>query len=196
MNSLVKLNTLPLFLLLFSLVATEATANEKRVLVMGGAGFLGSHLCDRLIQKGNTVICLDDLSTGCQSNIDHLIGNPHFIFINHDVTQPMDLDQKLDEIYNLACPASPIHYQNDAVKTVKTNVLGALLALELAKKNNAKVFQSSTSEVYGDPLVHPQKETYWGNVNPIGIVPVMMKERDAQRLYFSITTALMERASR
>ena len=140
----------------------------KKILVSGGAGFIGSHLCTRLINEGHHVICLDNLFTGVETNIEHLKNNSHFEFVNHDVEFPY-LIEGLDEIYNLACPASPIHYQYDAIKTIKTSVLGAINMLGLAKKTNAKILQASTSEVYGDPVVHPQVESYWGNVNPIGI---------------------------
>ena len=139
---------------------------RKRVLVTGGAGFLGSHLVERLLDQGNEVICLDNLFTGIKQNIEHLLGNPRFEFIRHDVTTP--LHYEVDEIYNLACPASPIHYQHDPVQTIKTSVHGAINVLDLAKRLNVRVFQASTSEVYGDPVVHPQPEEYWGNVNPIG----------------------------
>ena len=139
----------------------------KRILVTGGAGFIGSDLCKKLLEKGNFVVCLDNLFTGKEKNISSLKGNENFKFINHDVTEKFD--EKVDEIYNLACPASPIHYQEDAIKTLKTSVLGTMNMLELAEKYNAKFLQASTSEVYGDPLIHPQVETYWGNVNPIGI---------------------------
>lgn len=139
----------------------------KRILVSGGAGFIGSHLCTRLINDGHQVICLDNLFTGSERNILHLKDNPRFEFVLHDVENPYESD--VDEIYNLACPASPIHYQYDAIKTIKTSVLGAINMLELAKKTNAKILQASTSEVYGDPVVHPQVESYWGNVNPIGV---------------------------
>lgn len=140
---------------------------SKCVLVTGGAGFLGSYLCKCLLDQGNQVICLDDLSTGSRRNILPLENREGFQFIEHDVEKP--LDTEVDEIYNLACPASPPHYQKDHVKTVKTCVLGALNMLELAKKNGAKILQASTSEVYGDPFVHPQPESYWGNVNPVGL---------------------------
>ena len=139
----------------------------KKILVSGGAGFIGSHLCTRLIKDGHKVICLDNLFTGSEENIEHLKGNSHFEFVLHDVEFPYKAE--VDEIYNLACPASPIHYQHDAIKTIKTSVLGAINMLELAKKTNAKIMQASTSEIYGDPVVHPQVESYWGNVNPIGI---------------------------
>ncbi|MBG7630700.1 MAG: SDR family oxidoreductase [Bacteroidetes bacterium] len=139
---------------------------RKKILVTGGAGFVGSHLCDRLLNEGNEVFCLDNFFTGQKKNIIHLLDNPYFELIRHDVTAPFFIEA--DEIYNLACPASPIHYQYNAIKTVKTSVMGAINMLGLAKRINAKVLQASTSEVYGDPLVHPQPETYWGHVNPIG----------------------------
>ena len=139
----------------------------KRILVTGGAGFLGSHLCDRLLADGNDVICLDNLFTGSKGNIRHLPSNPYFEFIRHDVTEPIRLE--VDQIYNLACPASPIHYQYNPIKTAKTSVVGALNMLGLAKRTKARILQASTSEVYGDPKVHPQPESYWGSVNPIGI---------------------------
>lgn len=138
----------------------------KRILVTGGAGFLGSHLCERLLNEGNDVICMDNFFTGNKSNIIHLQNNPYFELIRHDVTMPIFVE--VDEIYNLACPASPIHYQYNAIKTVKTSVMGAINMLGLAKRVRAKILQASTSEVYGDPTVHPQPESYWGNVNPIG----------------------------
>ena len=138
----------------------------KRVLVTGGAGFLGSHLCERLLSEGNEVICLDNFFTGSRSNVVHLLSNPYFELVRHDVTVPFYAE--VDEIYNLACPASPIHYQYNPIKTVKTSVMGAINMLGLAKRVKAKVLQASTSEVYGDPLIHPQTESYWGNVNPIG----------------------------
>ncbi len=139
---------------------------EKRVLVTGGAGFLGSHLCERLIAEGAQVICVDNFFTGAHQNIEHIRNHPRFELIRHDVCFPLYLE--CDEIYNLACPASPIHYQRDPVQTTKTSVSGAINMLGLAKRVKAKVFQASTSEVYGDPFVHPQPEGYWGNVNPIG----------------------------
>ena len=139
---------------------------RKRILVTGGSGFLGSHLCDRLVNEGNDVICVDNFYTGSKDNISGLLGNPHFELIRHDVTFPLYVE--VDEIYNLACPASPVHYQYDPVQTTKTNVHGAINMLGLAKRTRAKIFQASTSEVYGDPSVHPQPETYNGNVNPIG----------------------------
>jgi len=139
---------------------------KKKVLVTGGAGFLGSHLCERLLKDGNEVICLDNYFTGQKQNIVTLLDNPYFELIRHDVTMPFFIE--VDEIYNLACPASPIHYQYNAIKTVKTSVMGAINMLGLAKRIKAKILQASTSEVYGDPDVHPQPETYWGHVNPIG----------------------------
>jgi UDP-glucuronate decarboxylase len=139
---------------------------RKRVLVTGGAGFLGSHLCDRLIRDGHEVICVDNFFTGSKRNIAHLLGNPAFELMRHDVTFPLYVE--VDEIYNLACPASPIHYQHDPVQTTKTSVHGAINMLGLAKRLGAKILQASTSEVYGDPVVHPQTEDYWGHVNPIG----------------------------
>lgn len=138
----------------------------KRVLVSGGAGFIGSHLCKRLINDGCYVICMDNLFTGSKRNIAQLMNHPNFEFVDHDVTLPYEVD--VDEIYNLACPASPIHYQHDPIKTIKTSFLGALHMLGIAKRCNAKILQASTSEVYGDPEVHPQVESYWGNVNPVG----------------------------
>lgn len=139
---------------------------RKRVLVTGGAGFLGSHLCQRLLQDGHDVLCVDNFYTGTKDNIAHLLANPCFESMRHDVTFPLYVE--VDEIYNLACPASPIHYQHDPVQTTKTSVHGAINMLGLAKRVKAKIFQASTSEVYGDPTEHPQKESYWGNVNPIG----------------------------
>ena len=140
---------------------------KKRILVTGGAGFIGSHLCTRLLNEGNEVISLDNYFTGNKKNIVHLLDNPYFEMIRHDVTEPFFIE--VDEIYNLACPASPVHYQYNPIKTMKTSVMGAINMLGLAKRVNAKVFQASTSEVYGDPAEHPQRESYWGNVNPIGI---------------------------
>ncbi len=172
-----------LMLLAFTLVMNIAEA--KRALVTGGAGFLGSHLCDRLIAQGDEVICIDNLFTGSMDKIQHLLDNPRFTFIQHDVTEPLEENFKVDEIYALACPASPDHYQKDPVKTMKTSVLGALFVLEIAKRCNAKVFQASTSEVYGDPLEHPQREAYWGNVNPIGIRSCYDEgKRCAETLFF------------
>ena len=140
---------------------------EKRILVTGGSGFLGSHLCDKLLEQGNEVICVDNFFTGSKRNVYHLLQNPRFELLRHDVTFPLYVE--VDEIYNLACPASPVHYQKDPVQTVKTCVHGAINMLGLAKRVGAKILQTSTSEVYGDPSIHPQVEEYWGNVNPVGI---------------------------
>jgi UDP-glucuronate decarboxylase len=137
-----------------------------RILVTGGAGFIGSHLCDRLVADGHHVVCLDNFFTGRKENVEHLLDHSHFEVMRHDVTEPLFLD--VDQIYNLACPASPVHYQYNPVKTVKSNVMGAINMLVLAKRVRARILQASTSEVYGDPTVHPQVESYWGNVNPIG----------------------------
>jgi UDP-glucuronate decarboxylase len=139
-----------------------------KILVTGGAGFLGSHLCTLLIEKGHSVICVDNLFTGNKKNIEPLLKNPKFQFIEHDIIDPLFIDGKIDQIYNLACPASPVHYQADAIRTIKANTIGVMNMLGLAKKHEARIFQASTSEVYGDPLEHPQKESYRGNVNPIG----------------------------
>ena len=141
--------------------------NQKNILITGGAGFIGSHLCKALSKFGHKIICLDNLFTGSLDNISELLKNPNFEFVNHDIVEPFFRDN-IDEIYNLACPASPIHYQHNPIKTVKTCTVGVINILGLAKKNNSKVLQASTSEIYGDPLHHPQKETYNGNVNPIG----------------------------
>ncbi len=140
--------------------------SRKRILVTGGAGFIGSHLVDELLSQGHEVICADNLFTGAKSNIEHLHSNPNFEFLRHDVTFPLYVE--VDEIFNLACPASPVHYQHDPVQTTKTSVQGAINMLGLAKRLKCKILQASTSEVYGDPLLHPQPESYWGNVNPIG----------------------------
>jgi UDP-glucuronate decarboxylase len=140
---------------------------KKKILVTGGAGFLGSHLCEKLLNLGNEVICLDNYFTGQKQNVVHLLGNPFFELVRHDITMPFFIE--VDQIYNLACPASPIHYQYNPIKTIKTSVMGAVNMLGLAKRINARILQASTSEVYGDPEVHPQKEDYWGHVNPIGI---------------------------
>jgi UDP-glucuronate decarboxylase len=156
---------------------------SQRILVTGGAGFLGSHLIDRLLLDGHSVICLDNLYTGSRHNIAHLAQNPRVRFVEHDITQPIEMD--VDAIYNLACPASPVHYQADPVKTLKTSVLGALNVLDLARANKARVFQASTSEVYGDPEVHPQPESYWGRVNPHGIRSCYDEgKRCAETLFF------------
>ncbi|HNX07989.1 MAG TPA: SDR family oxidoreductase [Bacteroidales bacterium] len=140
---------------------------RKKILVTGGAGFLGSHLCERLLNEDNEVVCLDNYFTGQKQNIVHLLNNPYFELIRHDVTMPFFIE--VDQIYNLACPASPIHYQYNPIKTIKTSVMGAINMLGLAKRIQAKILQASTSEVYGDPKEHPQNESYWGNVNPIGL---------------------------
>ncbi|MAY05763.1 MAG: NAD-dependent dehydratase [Verrucomicrobiales bacterium] len=157
--------------------------DRKRVLVTGGAGFLGSHLCERLLNEGDEVLCVDNFFTGRRANIAHLIGNPRFELLRHDVTFPLFVE--VDEIYNLACPASPVHYQHDPVQTTKTSVHGAINMLGLAKRTGARIFQASTSEVYGDPQVHPQTEDYWGNVNPIGIRSCYDEgKRCAETLFF------------
>ncbi|MBL0419956.1 SDR family oxidoreductase [Ramlibacter sp. AW1] len=160
------------------------TYNERRqVLVTGGAGFLGSHLCDRLLDDGYEVVCLDNFFTGSKRNIAHLLDHPRFELIRHDVTEPRALE--VDEIYNLACPASPVHYQHDPVQTTRISVLGALHMLELARRNRARIFQASTSEVYGDPEQHPQAESYWGHVNPIGVRSCYDEgKRCAETLFF------------
>jgi len=142
--------------------------NNKTILITGGSGFLGSHLCKKILDEGNNVVCLDNLETGSLDNIQPLQNNKNFKFINQDITTKIHLDQHIDEIYNLACPASPVNYQKDPVKTNKTSVLGILNLLDLALIKNAKIFHASTSEIYGNPSMHPQKESYWGNVNPIG----------------------------
>src|SRR5215203_6113400 len=155
----------------------------KRILITGGAGFIGSHLCERLLNEGNEVICLDNFYTGRKENIFHLMDNHRFELIRHDVTEPIFLE--VDQIYNLACPASPVHYQYNPVKTVKTSVMGAINMLGLAKRVRARILQASTSEVYGDPLVHPQTEDYWGNVNPIGLRSCYDEgKRCAETLFF------------
>jgi len=154
-----------------------------RILITGGAGFLGSHLCERLIAQGDDIICLDNFFTGRKVNIQHLIGNPRFELVRHDVIDPFKYE--VDRIYNLACPASPPHYQYNPIKTMKTSVLGAINCLGLAKRVKARVFQASTSEVYGDPLVHPQTESYWGHVNPIGLRSCYDEgKRCAETLFF------------
>lgn len=158
-------------------------SNRKRILVTGGAGFLGSHLCERLLSRGDDVICVDNFYSGTKDNIVHLLPNPHFELIRHDITFPLFVE--VDEIFNLACPASPIHYQHDPVQTTKTSVHGAINMLGLAKRTGAKIFQASTSEVYGDPEMHPQREEYWGNVNPIGIRSCYDEgKRCAETLFF------------
>src|SRR5437588_11682757 len=158
-------------------------ANHQRVLVTGGAGFLGSHFCDRLVTDGCDVLCADNFFSGTKDNIVHLIGNPRFELLRHDVTFPLYVE--VDEIYNLACPASPIHYQYDPVQTTKTSVHGAINMLGLAKRTKAKILHASTSEVYGDPTVHPQTEDYWGHVNPIGLRSCYDEgKRCAETLFF------------
>src|SRR4051795_11902868 len=155
-----------------------------RILVTGGAGFIGSHLCERLINEGNEVLCLDNFFTGRRENIFHLLDNQRFELLRHDVTEPILLE--VDQIYNLACPASPVHYQYNPVKTVKTNVMGTINMLGLAKRVRARILQASTSEVYGDPEVHPQPENYWGNVNPIGLRSCYDEgKRCAESLFFA-----------
>jgi len=156
---------------------------KKRILVTGGAGFLGSHLCERLLNEGNEVLCLDNFFTGRKENIAHLSSNPYFEVIRHNITLPLFVE--VDEIYNLACPASPIFYQRDPVQTTKTSIIGAVNMLGLAKRLNIKVLQASTSEIYGDPLSHPQSEDYWGNVNPLGIRACYDEgKRCAETLFF------------
>ncbi len=156
---------------------------RKRILVTGGAGFLGSHLIDRLLARGDEVVCVDNLFTGTKRNLEHVLNHPRFEFMRHDVTHPLFIE--VDQIYNMACPASPIHYQHDPVQTVKTSVLGAINMLGLAKRLKARIFQASTSEVYGDPEVHPQVEKYWGHVNPIGLRSCYDEgKRCAETLFF------------
>lgn len=158
-------------------------SNRKRVLVTGGAGFLGSHLCERLLADGCDVLCSDNFYSGAKDNVLHLMNNPHFELMRHDVTFPLYVE--VDEIYNLACPASPVHYQRDPVQTTKTSVHGAINMLGLAKRTKARIFQASTSEVYGDPEVHPQDESYWGRVNPIGVRSCYDEgKRCAETLFF------------
>jgi UDP-glucuronate decarboxylase len=157
--------------------------SSKKILVTGGAGFLGSHLCERLLDAGNEVLCVDNFYTGTRQNIAHLLDNPNFELLRHDVTFPLHVE--VEEIYNLACPASPVHYQHDPVQTTKTSVLGAINMLGLAKRCKAKIFQASTSEVYGDPEIHPQAEDYWGRVNPVGIRSCYDEgKRCAETLFF------------
>lgn len=164
-------------------VAGKINPTAKRVLVTGGAGFLGSHLCDRLVKAGHEVLCVDNYFTGRRGNVAHLLDHPNFELVRHDVTFPLYVE--VDEIFNLACPASPIHYQYDPVQTTKTSVHGAINMLGLAKRTRAKIFQASTSEVYGDPIIHPQTEDYWGNVNPIGMRSCYDEgKRCAETLFF------------
>jgi UDP-glucuronate decarboxylase len=156
---------------------------KKVILVTGGAGFLGSHLCEKLLSLGHQVLCLDNYFTGRRENVSHLIQHPDFELVRHDVTEPIRLE--VDQIYNLACPASPRHYQQNPIKTIKTSVMGAINVLGLAKRIGARVFQASTSEVYGDPMIHPQPETYWGNVNPVGLRSCYDEgKRVAETLFF------------
>src|SRR5688500_8839931 len=163
--------------------SSSSGTSIKRILVTGGAGFLGSHLCDRLVAQGHDVICLDNFFTSQKNTVAHLLDRPNFELIRHDVIEPIYLE--VDEIYNMACPASPPHYQYNPVKTMKTSVLGAINMLGLAKRTRAKVFQASTSEVYGEPQVHPQPESYWGNVNPIGVRSCYDEgKRAAETLFF------------
>lgn len=162
---------------------TKSSENSRVNLITGGAGFLGSHLCDRIIERGEKVICLDNFSTGSKNNINHLIHNKNFNILEHDIVESLDI--YTNRIFNLACPASPIHYQKDPIKTTKTCVLGSLNMLEIANINKARILQASTSEVYGDPTVHPQHETYWGNVNPIGLRSCYDEgKRCAETLFF------------
>jgi len=164
-------------------IKTSKLNIQSRILVTGGAGFLGSHLCDRLVAQGHDVLCLDNFFTGGKQNISHLLGKPNFELIRHDLVEPILLE--VDQIYNLACPASPIHYQYNPVKTIKTCVMGAINMLGLAKRVKARILQASTSEIYGDPTVHPQKENYWGNVNTIGIRSCYDEgKRCAETLFF------------
>ena len=157
--------------------------HKQTILVTGGGGFIGSHLCELLLSRGNDVICIDNFFTGSKNNIRHLLSNPSFELIRHDVTIPIELE--VDAIYNLACPASPIHYQHDPVQTIRTNILGAMNMLDLARRLRIPILQSSTSEVYGDPQEHPQRETYWGNVNPIGVRSCYDEgKRCAETLFF------------
>lgn len=161
---------------------------NKRILVTGGAGFIGSHLCEELLKRGNEVICVDNFFTGTKDNIKHLLNNPYFEFVRHDICFPIYIE--VDKIYNLACPASPIHYQFDPVQTTKVNVTGSINMLGLAKRLKIRVLQASTSEVYGDPNEHPQTEKYWGNVNPIGPRACYDEgKRCAETLFFLIITA-------
>lgn len=162
---------------------TRNYGSRKRILITGGAGFLGSHLCERMLDAGHEVLCVDNLYTGTKANVEHLLGHPRFEFLRHDICFPLYVE--VDEIYNLACPASPIHYQHDPVQTTKTCVVGAINMLGLAKRLRAKILQASTSEVYGDPSVHPQPEGYWGHVNPIGIRSCYDEgKRAAETLFF------------
>ena len=160
--------------------------NTRRILVTGGAGFLGSHLCERLVEEGHDVLCLDNFFTGTKANIAHLLGRPNFELLRHDLVQPILVE--VDQIYNLACPASPIHYQHNPVKTIKTSVMGAINMLGLAKRVKARILQASTSEVYGDPQIHPQDESYWGNVNTTGPRSCYDEGKRCAETSFSTTT--------
>lgn len=174
-----------LVFVLFFCTSLSYSAPIKKALVTGGAGFLGSHMCDYLLNQGYEILCVDNLLTGSFSNIAHLENHPNFTFLNHDIINPLPQDLFVDEIYNFACPASPPLYQKDPIHTLKTNIYGSLNLLELAQRCHATIFQSSTSEVYGDPLVHPQKETYWGHVNPHGIRSCYDEgKRAAETLFF------------
>jgi len=165
------------------LVAQNPLKEAMRILVTGGAGFLGSHLCEKLLEQGHEVVCVDNLFTGRKDNLLPFLNNPRFEFVRHDVVDPFKAE--VDRIYNLACPASPVHYQHNAIKTIKTSVMGAINSLGLAKRTGARILQASTSEVYGDPQVHPQPESYWGNVNPIGIRSCYDEgKRVAETLFF------------
>jgi UDP-glucuronate decarboxylase len=161
------------------------SSSSSRILVTGGAGFVGSHLCDRLLEQGHHVVCVDNFATGSELNIEHLLGRPGFEFLHHDVTIPLDDVVEIDQIYNLACPASPIQYQQDPIQTTRTSVLGAMNMLEFARRCGCRILQASTSEIYGDPAVHPQREDYWGNVNPIGLRSCYNEgKRCAESLFF------------
>src|SRR5690606_4450070 len=164
-------------------VPEDVVSMRKRVLVTGGAGFVGSHLCERLLEDGNDVLCVDNFFTGSKENVAHLLDDPYFELMRHDIHFPLYVE--VDEIYNLACPASPVHYQRDPVQTIKTSVVGSVNMLGLARRTKAKILQASTSEVYGDPDVHPQVESYWGNVNPIGARSCYDEgKRAAETLFF------------
>ncbi len=179
LDGIEKLKTLKSFKRIYG----KGSFVSKRILITGGAGFIGSHLCDKLINQGHDIICLDNLFTGSKDNVRHLLNHPNFEFVRHDIIDPFKAE--VDEIFNLACPASPIHYQYNPIKTIKTSVMGAINMLGLTKRNRAKILQASTSEVYGVPKEHPQKEAYWGNVNPIGIRSCYDEgKRAAETLFF------------